>query len=191
MGMLMHPSGPLPPAVYWRRRLAVALTVIIVIVLIVVIWKAASGGGKGKNLPTTPVSSSASATAICPKGSLGVTLVADQTNFPSPAKPSFHGEVTNTGKTACNFDTSQAGWTLAITSGSDRIYSSADCSSPVMTPQPTSLSPGKSASFPVNWNRTRSNSQCAKQLPSPRPGTYKATLTAAGNTSPQATFTLS
>lgn len=195
MGSFMHPSGPLSAGTYWRRRISIIVIVVVIIVLAVVIWNAASGHGSSEATHASNGSPSASipaGVADCTKGSLSATLTATQTTFPSTAQPSFQAKVTNIGKTKCTFDTSQTGWTLAITSGSDKVFSSADCPPSSTTPQLFLLLPGQSKVFAATWNRTRSDSeQCSKTLPTPGVGTYRATLTAAGATSQPAVFMLS
>ena len=86
---LLHPRGPLPPEVYWRRRLIVLGASLLALMFLFV---QCTGGDTKKAASTSPTSGSAS-----PKSSAK-----------SPAKPSTKPSATPTGKAPAAATTSKA-----------------------------------------------------------------------------------
>ncbi|MEU8133132.1 hypothetical protein [Streptodolium elevatio] len=92
-------------------------------------------------------------------------------------------EVRNTGSETCAVDMSQRAATVEVRSGSDRIWSPADCAPG--TPEITQIQPGKSVSRTWTWNWTRSDpARCSGTPPTlntPPPGAlFAATGKVAG-----------
>jgi len=184
--------------VYWRRRAVVLLGLVVLILLIWMIIKAATSGGDEPKVAQTPVESSASAAAEsppvpeaepCTKGALAIDLTPDSRAFGAGEPVTFTAEVTNTSAIRCALD--PAATRIHVTSGSDRIFDSDDCSTAEPGPgQPTLLEAGAVGNLPVSWDRHRSNETCDPGLPEPRPGTYHIIATIAGAKSNDTVFDL-
>jgi len=186
---LLHPRGPLPPAVYWRRRLVTFGVVVLVLFLV-----ARSCGGDGASpragvspspsrsaSPTTPApsrSAGASPTASaaigpCKPADLLLSAKADAQTYPAGRRPVLTIGVQNKGRVACTRDVGQAAREIIVKSGNDRVWSSDDCS-PGGGPTVATLQPGAApTSFTVTWSRTRSAPGCPAGRRDAPAGTYK------------------
>ncbi|PKQ27323.1 MAG: hypothetical protein CVT64_02545 [Actinobacteria bacterium HGW-Actinobacteria-4] len=197
---LRQPVGDQPPEVYWKRR--GILLGLIVLVFLVVWFLSTSPSGEtddpsspapttspAPDLTTSPV---AGASRACGPEDVEFTTVANPRDFAGGALPNFDVDIEHVGDTPCHLDTASEGTELLIMSGSDRIWSSADC--PVDTPinaRQFLMQPGAAEEFQVTWPRTRSSVGCNPVSATPLPGTYRATLTIQGIPSAEAVFTLS
>lgn len=130
------------------------------------------------------------AAAACAPETLTTTLAADAPSYPAGATPTFTVTLSNTGDSACTVDAGLANQALVITSGADRIWSSADCPSEASGERLLLMAPGAAEAMPVAWPRVRSAEGCAGDLPEPRPGTYTAVAVVAGVQSGQVVFEL-
>lgn len=130
------------------------------------------------------------AAAACAPETLTTTLVADAPSYAPGATPTFTVTLTNAGGSACTVDAGLANQALVITSGADRIWSSADCPSEASGERLLLMAPGAAEAMPVAWPRVRSAEGCAGDLPEPRPGTYTAVAVVAGVQSGQVVFEL-
>jgi hypothetical protein len=89
---LLHPRGPLPPGVYWRRR---GLTLVAVVVVLFLLSRACGSGGSPDRLaespsPTAPASASASAKpsrSASPRPSASASATPSPTPSPTPTGP--------------------------------------------------------------------------------------------------------
>lgn len=199
MSSLLHPVGPQPPRVYWRRRLAVVVGLVVVLALVVTLVAVVlprllggddtkTGAAPGASAPaSTPAASSEP--VACTAAQLGVAVTADAASYAAGVLPAFAVTITNTSSASCTVDAGEAQRELLITSGSDRIWSSKDCPA-----EPASrlllLQGGGRDAQTISWQRIRSGEGCAQGLPAPRPGTYNAVVSIAGVTSAPAVFTL-
>ena len=193
MSYVMHPVGPEGARVYWIRRLIV---IAVAIGLIALLWAFLARGksapahqaGPTSSAPTTAASSGG---ASCVAASLQVTLTASAQTYAASEMPSFTLTAVNTGRTACTLTMSDASRQLVITSGSDRIWSSADC--PATAPPATPLlllAAGDKGTATIAWDRARSAQGCPAGLAAPRSGTYKAAGSLLGANSDAVVFTL-
>ena len=197
---LRQPVGALPPEIYWRRRLAVlgglALLVIVVWVLVTspagTTTPSASASGPAASATPDPSAAPAAQAIPCTADDLTITTTANPRDFGAGSLPVFDVQLENVGSAPCSVDTAAAGTELLITSGSDRIWSSADCpdESPINA-RSFLLDAGAQEAFQVTWSRQRSVESCTTVTAEPRPGTYRAALTIQGIESDVATFTLS
>jgi hypothetical protein len=130
------------------------------------------------------------AAAACAPETLTTTLAADAPSYPAGATPTFTVTLSNTGDSACTVDAGLTNQALVITSGADRIWSSADCPSEASGERLLLMAPGAAEAMPVAWPRVRSAEGCAGDLPEPRPGTYTAVAVVAGVQSGQVVFEL-
>ncbi len=69
---------------------------------------------------------------------------------------------------------------LKIYSGSDRIWSTDDCTT-LVTPQLAEIAPEKSLQWKITWNGRRSAKGCDTKSAIPRAGTYWATAQFTGS----------
>ncbi|HEY0215078.1 MAG TPA: hypothetical protein VGC57_01655, partial [Cellulomonas sp.] len=178
---------------YWVRRVVVLVALVAVVALVVVGLKALTGGGGDAAETPTGGQSTAPATdpettaadqgtPACDAATLGVTLAADATSYPSGALPVFTVTLVNNGADACLVDAGDAQRSLSITSGSDRIWVSTDCVAADAAPLQLLLGSGQSDERQVQWDRNRSAEGCPADQEAARPGTYQAVLTLAGVT---------
>lgn len=175
MSTIRNPVGPQPPAVYWRRRLLLALGIIAVIVVIVLIVTRPGGKpssdktpkpGASTGAPSTnpfPSSSAAAGTggtgtaAACDPGTINLTAVTDAASYAAGSQPQISMNIMNQGSAPCTYDVGTAAQEYIITSGNDRIWDSKDCqTAPASTP--AVLQPGVPVTTtPFAWDRTRSS----------------------------------
>jgi hypothetical protein len=199
-GSLLSPRGPLPPGVYWRRRLA--LLGAIVLLLLVGVYSCSGDEAKstGQRTPAggtpspTPAAAktrrpvtanptptktpkptptpTANSRALCPDAVLKVAATADRKRYAAGVRPVLTLSVTNTGKVACTRDLGQKARELRLTSGNDRVWSSDDCS-PGGAADRVVLKPGERRTFTVTWARRRSKPGCPGGQPVALAGTYR------------------
>ncbi|MFC6879750.1 MULTISPECIES: hypothetical protein [Actinomadura] len=187
---------------YWRRR-AIALGGVIGAVGLLAWACAGDGGEEGKPLrnaaatagpspsgvpipsamPTVTVTATAKVTATpkpaqkpgdaCDARDVVVTMAATRETYAAGEQPQFRLTAVNTGGRACTFDVGPRSLDVRVTSGSDRVWSSAQCdrgdgSSIQM------LRRGIPYAATITWDRKRGSGRCqGKRLPV-RPGTYVA-----------------
>ncbi|MDP9028432.1 MAG: hypothetical protein M3N46_12950 [Actinomycetota bacterium] len=170
MSTIKNPVGPQPPSVYWRRRLlliAVLLAIVIVVVLIIV--RPGSGGTKtptGSQTSGQADSPSPSFTAgtggsaaACAPSVITLAAVTDAISYAAGVQPKLSMTITNGGANACTIDVGTDAQVYTITSGSDQIWSSADCQTD-KTALKQVLQPGVAKALsttPFAWDRTRSS----------------------------------
>ena len=183
----MHPVGPLPASVYWRRR-AVLLLVLLVVALLL---RSCAGGepeqaALPKPAPTPsvapspssspaarPTPSAAPATgATCTDAVLELTATTDADSYPVGSKPRITLTVVNTGPVPCRRDVGGAAVELRVISGSDRVWSSDDCSLG-QVPGVEVLRPGVAKTVVKTWPGVRSAPQCGGSKEQARNGTYR------------------
>ena len=204
---LLHPRGPLPPAVYWRRRL---ITLGVVVLVLLLVARSCGGGGSPASLrpsaspspsrtsspsrapshspsPSPSASPSASATlGPCPASALVLSAKADAQRYPPGRRPVLTIGIANKGSVPCTRDVGQAAREIRVMSGNDRVWSSDDCS-PGGAPMIVTLRPGAAAmTFSVTWSRKRSAPGCPAGTKEAAAGTYRLTgrfgdLTSAGD----------
>ncbi|MBX3195367.1 MAG: hypothetical protein KF727_09770 [Microbacteriaceae bacterium] len=173
MSTLRSPVGPLPPSVYWRRRILVLLGIaaVVVVIVLLVVGRgdgAPDAGSTGSPAPTDttgptdtpnpdPTFTSAAGGEECNPAQIRLVAVTDSNSYASGKKPMISMTITNAGSAPCTFDVGTAAQEYLITSGSDRIWSSKDCQTePQSSPQV--LEPGVELSTtPFAWDRTRSS----------------------------------
>jgi hypothetical protein len=175
---------------YWRRR-AVALAGVLGAVGLLA-WACTGGTGEGEPVrpagavgrpgPPSPPSAMPTVTVTttttprqepadggpCVDKDLVVNMSADDDTYTGSLRPEFRITVVNTGKGDCTFDTGSLD--VRITSGADRIWSSAKCRKGDAAKE--TLRRGIPHVDNVTWNRERG---CDGGTPA-RPGTYVASL---------------
>jgi hypothetical protein len=192
-GVHWRPVGPLPAAVYWRRRVLVLAGPLAALLLL-----RSCGGGADEPFslepsPTATPSAAASAlpsatrapatTGTCPDPALEVSVSAEPPTNPR----SFLVTVVNRGTGACRRDLGPAAVALVVTSGADRVWARADCDRRTARELAT-LQPGASRAVRVTWDGRRSKPGCAGSRAAAAPGTYRVTGTVGTRALPAAVF---
>jgi len=181
-------------AVYRRRRAVALLLLVLVIVAVVLVVKAlASPSGATRAATSTPTPSSAptttpTATTACDAKDLDLTIATDKTTFALGSKVPFVVSVGYDGELPCLVDASDVSRAVVVTSGSDRIWSSADCAE--QDERTLLLSKGDVDRATVTWTMVRSEKGCSKGLPDVRAGTYKARVSLGKAKSEPVVFTV-
>jgi hypothetical protein len=187
---LLHPRGPLPPGVYWRRRL---VTLGVVVLVLFGLTRACGGDGGRDALTPAPATSTtaqpqprpsstarptASATSAatigpCADSAVTVTARADAQTYTAARRPVLTVGIANKSSVPCTRDVGQAAREIRVLSGNDRVWSSDDCS-PGGGSQVVTLHPGAApVTFSVTWSRRRSAAGCPAGAEAAGPGTYK------------------
>jgi hypothetical protein len=180
--------------VYRRRRAVALLLLVLVVAAIVLVVKALatpSGSSSAKTpAPTTSTTPSVTptATTACDAKDLDLAVATDHTAFALGAKVPFVVTVTYHGEQPCLVDASDVSRAVVVTSGKDRIWSSADCAE--QDERSLLLAKGDVDRKTVPWPMVRSAEGCAKGLPDVRPGTYKVRVTLGDAKSDALVFTI-
>ena len=195
------------PVVYRRRRLAALIAGLLVIVLLVWAGVAIASSLRPKeaeakppqttapsDVPTAPestgpVAEPSNGTAVCAEGDVSVAATTAQATHGPSQNPVLVMTIKNIGKSECivNVGTSQQEFT--VMSGSDRIFSTADCLADPSDIEIT-MKPGSSESARFTWDRVRSAPGCKIVNAKPRPGWYGFTATLGNITSQKTSFEL-
>ena len=194
MSSVLYPTGPLPPRVYWVRRLVVLGLPLILILIIAV---SCSGGGGKKSpssgpgvttTPTTTTSTTADPNAPCVPGDLSAQLSVDaQDNIYSPgASPVFTATITNVSASPCKFTSTTANETWKVITGADKFWTTAGC--PQQDSSSTKvLAPQASHRISITWDGKRLDPGC-KPGAQAAVGTYRARATLDGVKARQVIF---
>jgi len=198
------PSRP-PARVFWIRRLVV-LGLPLALVVVLVVWLTGRGGDAdpAADAGTTTPAPAPSAdpgtdsgtgadepgVAECVPAQLVLAITPGAEAFPAGVDPTFEVAVTNSGAEPCLVDVGDAHREIVVTSGEDRVWSSGDCTPEDAPARTLLLAGGQSDVTQLGWPRERSADGCAGGLPAPGAGTYSATVSVAGATSPAAVFGL-
>jgi hypothetical protein len=181
----------LPPEVYWRRRVVALAALLLAGVVLYYLIRGALSGDDSEPTPTPSPSPSTSTSTACGVADLLIDLSPTNRYFGAAEFPSFEATVTHKGLAECILDPQAPGTELLITSGADRIWSSADCGDVVFDDPSIVLAPDQTVTLTTTWPRIRSNESCQSGLNTPLPGTYHSLLTLGGAESSDGVFTLS
>lgn len=203
----MHPVGPEPPAVYWRRRLLVGLAILVALIIVVVmLWP--GGGSDSKPLtlgtpsasPTASVSPSTSpsvsgspsptAGAECPDDAIKVTAeIAKQTN-PVGSPIQFTMLIANTSTETCSRNVGPRVNTMVVTSGGYHAWSSDDCN-PGGGDQIVSIPPNGAYKVTATWNQVLTQPGCPSGQGKAQAGSYSVVARNGSVESAPLTFAIS
>ncbi len=170
----MRPKGPLPPRVYWRRRLIViGIAVAVIIVIVLIIAAIARGGAPKPGSSSNPGGSSAdvfptgeptispTAGGTCDPAKVTLTADTDKSEYAAGELPQLWLTLENKSAQPCAIGVGgdQVTFTITSPSGSgDEVYwTTKDCSDP--SPAATvTLKNGVpvESSTKTTWPRTRS-----------------------------------
>lgn len=189
MGSLLHPIGSEPPRIYWlRRAVVVVLALAVVVALIWLFTRQASGPVAAAPSPSAPTSGPitvnstepATSTSPTPTGQLSCgandsqLAMAGYQKVKQGSTQTFKLSVSNNGAKDCVLDLKPATYSLVVTSGTDRIWSTGDCDKWLPAKKVT-LKPQKAYEFTVAWTLARSAPGCTTTKALLKPGTYVAT----------------
>lgn len=186
MGSLLHPVGSQSAGVYWARRGALVLAVVAVIAALAFVFRpqpdapvAAVPDGASVTPPATP--SAPTSASPTPSPTPTGPLACDATNtdlalagyqkVKQDGKQPFALSITNTGTGTCVLDLKPSVLTLTVTSGTDRIWSTDDCTKWVPTYK-GKLKAGKAYEFRITWPVARSSAGCKVSKAMLGTGTY-------------------
>ncbi len=111
----------------------------------------------------------------CAEGDLVLSLQGGKDQiYAGDARPAFIVTLVNTGPVMCKADVGPRSMEIRITSGADRIWSTADCVSGVGT-ETKELERGVPYVRTLSWDRRRSSADCRTTPSTALPGTYVAT----------------
>jgi hypothetical protein len=124
----------------------------------------------------------------CGRGDLSLTATTDRRSYTAGALPRFVLAVRDSGGRRCRADLASPARSFLVLSGSDRIWSSADCETAGHAV--VALRPGQRLRFVATWPRSRSRPGCQPRPAVARPGTYRVTGYVGDLASAEAVFTL-
>jgi hypothetical protein len=171
------------PAVYRRRRLFAGVALLLVLGLIaggVATVTSLLGGAERVSAqdssqgsptpgstaqpgatPSASPSATPSASPTCEHKLVTVKAATNKTSYGADEKPLLSLTVTNGGKLPCKVNIGTSQMDFLVTSGSDRVFSSADCQA-ASTDLVKTIAPGKSETANFPWQRSRSVQGCEK-----------------------------
>lgn len=136
----------------------------------------------------TPTETGPARPVECTPADIQIGLTADAASYRVGRTAIFAISITHTGTIPCTLDAGNVGRELVITSGTDRIFSSADCDT--AGSRPLLLAPGDEYPGSVTWATNRSAPDCPAGLPGLGAGTYQAVVTAGTVSSAPVVFTI-
>jgi hypothetical protein len=170
MSTFRNPVGPQAPAVYWRRRLLVALGLVaVVVVIILIVVRPGSGAPTGGTdpsktpTPTASVSTDPDDVAECDPAKVTVEAVTNAVAYDPGVNPQLQLVLKSTATTPCTIEAGSDVQVFTITSGDEVIWRSTDCQ---VDPQEQVqlLNPGVPvSSASLTWDRTRSSTDTCGQ----------------------------
>lgn len=191
MGSLLHPVGPQPARVYWLRRGGIVLGVLLVVAALAFVFRpqpapvtaVPASPSPGTTTPSaTPSASPTPTTSPTPTGppacdASNTTLgLAGYQKVRQDAKQPFRLTITNRGTQSCVLDLKPGTFSLAVASGTDRIWTTDHCAKWVPS-QKRTLKAGRIHEFTITWGVTRSAEGCRTAKSLLGEGTYVATAT--------------
>lgn len=189
-------SRALGPEVYRRRRLiALALAIVLVGALIFGLVNLLSGDSEAAPEPaptaqptntdpfagfTARPESQASDGASGPAAracgeKLKVSASTEKETYGADENPILVMNLENTGDDACMVNAGTARMNFAVTSGPDKVFDSAHCQIEGQD-RPIELEPGETESARFEWNKRRSEANCATEGAEVNPGVYRLTV---------------
>lgn len=119
------------------------------------------GDGTAQSASTASASPSAtpSASPTCDQKLVTVKATTNKTSYAADEKPVLSLTVSNGGKLPCKVNIGTSQMDFLVTSGSDRVFSSADCQA-ASTDLVKTIAPGKSETANFPWPRNRSVQGC-------------------------------
>lgn len=186
--MSTSPSGRQPASVYRRRRITVAVIALLLIGLLG--WGVSfalstlGADDRGQQASASqeprepgeerPSPDSGQPDGMCDAEQVEVLSSTDQNSYTADKNPVLVLTVKNTSETDCKLNVGTSQQEFLVMSGSDRIFSTADCAEngeDVIL----EFKAGQEESARFTWQRERSAPGCKAVNVQPRPGTYRFT----------------
>ena len=203
MSSLLHPVGPEPASVYWRRRIIVVIGILVVLGL--VWWLISPSGGSAPAassasptpLPTLSsaapsVSPSASVSgAQCADSDIAVTVTTEQQAYSVGGPVEFVMKISNTGGVPCVRDVGTIANTFVVTSGGFDVWNSDACSGTdeVQEAQEEEIPAGEAFAVKGTWDGTVTANGCENATPA-EAGAYQVEASNGDVVSEPVTFSL-
>ena len=193
----MRPVGPLPPGVYWLRRLLLVLLVVVLLAAVWWVFLRVTSDGSGTDpaalvpseSPTpSPSPSDAPSPAQSPTGQpsastpgavpdcrpreITVSVTTNASTYSADEQPQFTLFVTNDGTVTCRRDVGQSALELVVSSGDVQVWSSDDCN-PGGPSAVRTFGPGDQWSQAVTWSLQQSAPGCPSAEPLAPAGSYQ------------------
>lgn len=192
MSAILRPVGPEQPKTYWLRRVVTLLIVVVVAVVLILLARAAMGGSPDAAPPAgpSPSNSVAASGEKCDKAVLQISTEMSARNYAAGQNPVIKVTVKNASDQPCIVDVGEAARAVAITSGTDPVWTSTDCPAEPAAREVLLQAQGIDASE-VTWPRVRSAATCPTGLPEPGAGTYHVVAKLGDVASEDTVFSLS
>lgn len=136
----------------------------------------------------TPTQTGPALPVACTPADVEIGLTSDSSSYRAGRTATFAISITHVGTVPCTLDAGNVGRELVITSGEDRVFSSADCDT--AGSKLLLLATGDEYPGSVAWATNRSAPGCPAGLPAPTAGSYQAVVTAGTVSSPPIAFTI-
>ncbi|HEV7826083.1 MAG TPA: hypothetical protein VGP02_14365 [Mycobacteriales bacterium] len=199
--------GPLPPAVYWRRRAALAAALLAVLLGFTTCTAGGSDASSDQPAPTRAARSASPApvtppparpTAIaqakpggtCTGQQLSLTAAPTRTAYRSGTMPKLRLVIQNVGSVACQRDLGADEQELRVMAGTRRVWSSDDCQ-PLQGRSVRTLAPGEKRTYTLTWSGKDSVPGCAEARTRVQPGRYEVVARLGSLQSERTPFTIS
>lgn len=169
MSSVVRPKGPLPPKVYWRRRLIVIAVLVAIIVILVLIFVPRGSTAPGRTPSTTGSETSGplatptpTAGGACDPSRVTITADTDKTEYAAGELPQMWFTLENKTSQPCTMQIGASDSTFVMSSpsgsGDETYWTTADCTkSEEPAPVTVTLKPGiPEESQKVTWPRARS-----------------------------------
>lgn len=161
MSSILVPEGPLPAAVYWRRR-GIAIAAIAALV-----WTISAFFPQGENPATTATpeaTDSAPAVTACDPAVVTLVAIADKNSYAASEKPQFSMTITNSGAVDCILEVGTDKQRYVVTSGDEVIWDSSVCQEGAEALSLTFAAGETKQPANLAWSRLRSSS-CGADAP--------------------------
>lgn len=190
MSTLIWPTGPLPPGVYWRRRLVIIGVLLLIIIGIWWIFLRGDSGGDVGPTPTPTVSPTVEPTSPSPPPSPTVTPSPTRTDdlcldvdilveataefpiYPVGSTPTLSLVITNIGTVECRRNVGPGANEIRIEQSGEALWSSDDCN-PSDASDIVSLTRGEEFITQVVWDGRTSSTGCPSDQPLVEAGEYQ------------------
>ena len=138
--------------------------------------------------PSASVSTSPTGPVACDPGSVALDLAGYQ-KVKQGSKQVLRVSIKNTAA-PCVLQVDATNFDLTVKSGTDRIWTTGDCTKWVPTSKDVKLKQGQAHQFDLTWGLVRSKSNCGTTKDVLKPGTYVATATFAKRVTALQVFTI-